>query len=150
MYDYCLVYYLPFYSSNQSSTPFKKVTQHDFDRLYFFYPGFLFTKIDIPRKPVYLPFDWCLICWDCFTGARAGWVNWGQHQKGKVAKLIGLNGKCMLCQVLGFRFVTVCTRNHCPFIASNPLGRLAAQWMGSGYSNDVYSNDGVTLNGTMN
>ena len=47
MYDYCLVYYLPFYSSNQSSTPFKKVTQHDFDRLYFFYPGFLFTKIDI-------------------------------------------------------------------------------------------------------
>ena len=39
--------------------PSKKVTQHDFDRLYFFYPGFLFIKFDIPRKPVYMyvPFD---------------------------------------------------------------------------------------------
>ena len=37
-------------------TPFKKVTQHDFDRLYFFYPGFLFIKLHI-KKPVYLPFD---------------------------------------------------------------------------------------------
>ena len=27
------------------STPFKKVTQHDFDWLYFFYPGFLFIKL---------------------------------------------------------------------------------------------------------
>ena len=35
----------------------KKVTQHDFDRLYFCYSGFLFIKLDIPRKPVYLPFD---------------------------------------------------------------------------------------------
>ena len=33
--------------------PSKKVTQHDFDRLYIFYPGFLFIKFDIPRKPVY-------------------------------------------------------------------------------------------------
>ena len=40
-----------------SYTPFKKVTQHDFDRLYFFYPGFVFIKLDIPGKPVYLPFD---------------------------------------------------------------------------------------------
>ena len=37
--------------------PSKKVTQHDFDRLYFFYPGVLFIKLDIPGKPVYLPFD---------------------------------------------------------------------------------------------
>ena len=37
--------------------PSKKVMQHDFDRLYFFYPGFLFIKFDIPRKPVYLPFE---------------------------------------------------------------------------------------------
>ena len=28
----------------------KKVTQHDFDRLYFYYLGFLFIKLDIPRK----------------------------------------------------------------------------------------------------
>ena len=84
------------------STPFKKVTQLKFYRLYFFYPGFLFIKLDIPGMPVYLPFEWCLICYDCFTGARAGWVNWGQCQKGKVTKLIGLNllnyilynGKC--------------------------------------------------------
>ena len=37
--------------------PSKKVTQHDFDRLYLFYPGFEFIKLDIPRKPVHLPFD---------------------------------------------------------------------------------------------
>ena len=36
--------------------PSKKVTQHNFDRLYLFYPGFLFIKFAIPRKPVYLPF----------------------------------------------------------------------------------------------
>ena len=42
---------------SQISTPFKKVTQHDFDRLYFFYPGFLFIKFDTTRKPVYLPFE---------------------------------------------------------------------------------------------
>ena len=36
--------------------PLKKVTQHDFDR-YFFYPGFVFIKLDIPGKPVHLPFD---------------------------------------------------------------------------------------------
>ena len=35
----------------------KKVTQHDYDRLYFFYSGFLSIKLDIPRKPVYLSFD---------------------------------------------------------------------------------------------
>ena len=34
----------------------KKVTQHDFDRLYFYYLGFLFIKLDIPRKLDYLPF----------------------------------------------------------------------------------------------
>ena len=37
--------------------PSKKVTQHDFDRLYFFYPGILSIKFAIPRKSVYLPFD---------------------------------------------------------------------------------------------
>ena len=67
--------------------------------------------------------------------SRAGKVNWGQHQKVKVAKLIGLNGKCMLCQVLGFPFVTVCMCNHCPFIAPNPpnlwedCGATNGQWV---------------------
>ena len=37
--------------------PSKKVTQHDFYRLYFFYPGLLSIKFAIPRKSVYLPFD---------------------------------------------------------------------------------------------
>ena len=37
--------------------PSKKVTQHDFDRLYLFYPEFVFIKLDISGKPVYLPFD---------------------------------------------------------------------------------------------
>ena len=52
----------------------------------------------------------------CFIGACVGWVNWGQYQKGKVAKLIGLYGKSMLCHVLCFPFVSVCKRTHCPFI----------------------------------
>ena len=38
------------------STPFKKVMQHDFDRLYFFNHGFIFVLLDIIGKPIYLPF----------------------------------------------------------------------------------------------
>ena len=84
--------------------PSKKVTQHDFDRSYLFYPEFVFIKLDISGKPVYLPFDWCLICSDCFTEACAGWVNWGQWQKGRVTELIGFYGKCVLCLVSCFSF----------------------------------------------
>ena len=61
------------------TTPFKKVTQHDFVRLYFFYPGILFIELDIPQKPVYLPFDWCLICEGCFTA-------WGACRVSKLGK----------------------------------------------------------------
>ena len=43
--------------------PSKKVTQHDFDRFDIsFILGFYPIKFAIPRKSVYLPFDWCLIC----------------------------------------------------------------------------------------
>ena len=35
----------------------KRVTQHDFDRLYFCYPGFLFPKLDIPKKLICLSID---------------------------------------------------------------------------------------------
>ena len=70
-----------------------KIMQHDFDRLYFFYPGFVFMKLDIPGKPLDLPFNWYLIWWDCFTEACLGSVNRGQCQKGKLAKLIGV--QCM-------------------------------------------------------
>ena len=96
--------------------PSKKVTQHDFNRLYLFCPlcpGFVFVKLDIPGKPVYLPFDWCLICSDCFTEACVGWVNWGQWQEGRVANLIGFYGKCVLCLVLCFPFVSACTHTRC-------------------------------------
>ena len=37
--------------------PSKKVTQHNFDRLNFLYPGFVLIKLDILGKPVYLPFN---------------------------------------------------------------------------------------------
>ena len=113
------VYHVILFIKYSDVHPSKEVTQHDSDRSYFFYPGFIFIKLGIPENPVYLHFDWCLICSDCFTGARAGWVNLGQCQKGKVAKCIGLYRKCMLCQVLSFSFVSVCTRTHCPFIAPN-------------------------------
>ena len=93
--------------------PSKKVTQPDFDRLYLFYPGFVFIKLDIPGKPVYLPLDWYLICSDCFTEACVGWVNWGQLQKLRVAKLLGFYGKCVLYLVSRFPFVSVCTRTRC-------------------------------------
>ena len=120
---------------NLNIHPSKKVTQHDFDRLYMyiFYPGFLFIKLDIPRKPVYLPFDWCLICYDCFIGARVGWANWGQYKKGNVAKLIGLYRNCMLCEVLHFPFVNVCTRGYplpiqCAKV-SEDFGAMNRQWV---------------------
>ena len=41
---------------NSIYTLLKKVTQHDFVRLYFYYLGFLFIKLDILRKLVCLPF----------------------------------------------------------------------------------------------
>ena len=66
--------------------PSKKVTQLDFDRLYFFSNGFIFVMLDITWKSVYFPFYWCLICYDCIDGVCVGWVNWGQCQKWKVAK----------------------------------------------------------------
>ena len=93
--------------------PSKKVTQHDFDRLYLFYPGFVFIKLIYPGKPVYLPFEWCLICLDCFTEVCVGWVNWGKWQKGRLAKLIGFYGKCVLCLVSCFPFVSACTHTRC-------------------------------------
>ena len=98
-----------------SHTPFKKsnATRLWSIIIYLFYPGFVFIKLDIPGKPVYLPFDWCLICSDCFTEACVELVNWGQWQIGRVAKLIGFYGKCVLCLVSCFPFVIVCTRTHC-------------------------------------
>ena len=92
--------------------PSKKVTQHDFDRLYFFFPGFVFLTLDIPGSPVYLPFDWCLICSDCFTEACVGWVNWGAMSKRKSCKIdrILWEMRAMSCFVL---FLFTRARPHC-------------------------------------
>ena len=57
-----VIFVLFYYDINMIVHPSKNVTQHDFDQLYFFYPGLLSIKFAIPRKSVYLPFDWCLIC----------------------------------------------------------------------------------------
>ena len=93
--------------------PSKKVTQHKFDRLDFFYPGFVFIKLDIPGKPVHLPFEWCLNLLGLFHWGVCRMSKLGQCQKVKVAKLIGFYGKCMLCHVSCFPFVSVCKRTHC-------------------------------------
>ena len=87
---------------------------HDFDRLYFFFPGFLFLKFDILRKPVGL-FHW---------GALHGLVNWGEVQKEKLLNFIRLYEKCMLCQVFGLY-----ARTHCPFIVPKSSGALNGQWV---------------------
>ena len=68
--------------------PSKKVTQHDFDRSYFFYPGFLSIKFTIPRKSVYLPFDWCLII-------LLGLFHWGACRLSK----FGVKSKSKTCKM---------------------------------------------------
>ena len=47
---------------NHINKPTEFEVIYTYIRLYFFYPVFLFIKLDISGKPVYLPFDWCLIC----------------------------------------------------------------------------------------
>ena len=67
-------------------TPFKKVTQHNFDRYQFIYK-FVFIISGIIWQPGCLSFHWYLICPDYFTGKCAEKLNWGQCQKLNVAKL---------------------------------------------------------------
>ena len=87
----------------------KKVTQHEFDRLYFFYPGFVFIKLDIPGKPVYLPFDYLL-----------GLFQWGVCRVSKLGAM-SKRKSCKIDRIVWKMhamscFVSVCTRTHCPFI----------------------------------
>ena len=96
-------------TSDVNYTIKKKCTQHEFDRLYFFYPGFAFIKLHIPGKPVLItfrlkPYSVGLFHWGC-----VGCVNLGQCQKGKVAKLIGLYGKmpAMSCFVISSNIITL-------------------------------------------
>ena len=61
-----------------------------------------FVMLHITGKPVYLPFYWYLICYDCFAGAGVGWVNCKQCQKLKVAKFDRSVKKvvcCVLCPI---------------------------------------------------
>ena len=44
-------------TSHNLNTPFKKVTQHDFDRLYLCTHRFIFVTLNITGKHVYLLFD---------------------------------------------------------------------------------------------
>ena len=67
--------------------PSKKVTQHDFDRLYQSVYGFIFIMLGIIWKLDYLSFHWSFICHDCFAGTCAGRLNWVQCQKINVSKL---------------------------------------------------------------
>ena len=88
--------------------------------------------------------------WQCLFAFRfmpylLGLFHWGACRvsklgamsKGKVAKLIGLYGKCMLCQVLSFPFGSCMHAYplpiHCAEILRN-CWRILAQWMGSGYT----------------
>ena len=68
--------------------PSKEVTQHDSDRSYFFYPGFYIHQVRYPWKACLFAFRLMPYLFGLFSlGARAGWVNWGQCHKGKVAKI---------------------------------------------------------------
>ena len=97
-----------------TSTPFKKSNATRLWSIISLLSWICIHQMRYPWKAyVYLPFDWCLICSDCFTEACVGWVNWGQWQKGRVAKLIGFYGKCVLCLVSCFPFVSACTHTRC-------------------------------------
>ena len=98
--------------------PSTKVTQHNFDRLYLFYSAFLFIKLDIPRKHVYLPLRLMPHLFGLFHWGECrmlvGWVNWGQWQKGReLCKIYRIlwEMRAMSCFVLSF-----CERMH-----SSPL-----------------------------
>ena len=105
--------------------PSKKVTQHDFDQLYFFDPGFLFLKFDIPRKP------------DCLFAFRLmpyllGLFHWGACRMSK----LGVKSKrksCKIDQIVWEMHVMpsfwLYARIYCPFI----VPKSSAHWMGSGY-----------------
>ena len=77
----------------------QKVMQHDFNQVYFFYPGFLFIKIDMYGKHVYLPNLLGLFYWGACRVSKLGATS---NMKGLYAELIRLNGKCALYQVSAF------------------------------------------------
>ena len=119
-----------------TNTPFKKSNATRFWSIIFLLSWIFIHQVRYLWKSCLFAFRLMPNLLGLFYWARAGWVNWGQHQEGKVAKLIGLNGKCVLYHVFGFPFVSVRTRTHGPFIARNPpkVSEDSVQWMGRGYS----------------
>ena len=81
----------------------QKVTQHDFDRLYLFNQRFIFVILDITGKPVYSPFDCCLICYDYFTGACVGEYIGGKV-KMQIFKIVRIGMKMLVFSSFVFRF----------------------------------------------
>ena len=117
--------------------PSNKVTQHDFHRLYFFILDFYSSSvISLESLFICLLIDALYVRIVSLEQARAGLVNRGQYPKIKVAKwLIGLYGKCMLCEVFRFPFVTECTRGYSSFIvlfSSNDMLKLNTRVSASG------------------
>ena len=99
--------------------PSKTVTQQEFDRLYFFYLGFVFIKLcRYPWKacvfafrlmPNLLGFHWG-VCKVSKLGAMS------KRKSCKIDRIVHGKCDCATCHVLCFPFVSVCTRTHCPFI----------------------------------
>ena len=95
--------------------PSKKVTQHDFDRLYFFYPGFVFIKLDPWKACLFafrlMPYLLGLFHWGVCRVSKLGAMS-----KRKSCKINRIVWKMHAMSCLCFPLVTVCTRTHCPFI----------------------------------
>ena len=85
--------------------------QHDFDRLYFCYSGFLFSKLDIPRKPVYFAFRLMPYLLGLFHWGACRVSKLGATSKNKSCKIDRIVWEMhAICEVLRFPFVTECTR----------------------------------------
>ena len=109
----------------------QKSTQHSFDRLYLFHPGYLFIKFDILESLLICQFDWCTYL--------LGLFHWGRRSG--LSKLSGNTGNENLhiwsecvgnsCYVISFRWMNARVCTHCPCNAPK-FRRILAQWMGSG------------------
>ena len=80
----------PWFMAWAASTPFnnKKVTQHDFDQLYFFNHGFIFSCVRFHWKACLFAFLSMLYLLFLFRWGIVGWVNGGQCQHEKFQNLI--------------------------------------------------------------
>ena len=103
----------------------KKVTQHDFDRLYFYYLGFLFIKLDIPRKLAFplMPYLLGLFHWGAWRVSKLRAI-----PKIKTCKINRIVWELRVCT-----FVAEFTRGyplpiHCAEV-SDSFGVMNGQWV---------------------